>query len=63
MSTKTNHSNKQRSNVKNPNNLAYILDLKNTIKQLQRISDKTPNQVERQKECQRKLSKALQEQQ
>jgi len=55
--------NNQRSNVKNPNNPAYIQDHKNTIKQLQRIFDKTSNQVERQKECQRELSKALQEQQ
>lgn len=63
MKTKANHPNNQRSNVKNPNNPAYILDHKNTIRQLQRISDKSPNQVKKQKECQRELSKALQEQQ
>lgn len=51
--------NDQRSEVLNPTSEAYIKAHKNTIKQLQQIPDKTPAQLERQKECQRELSRVL----
>ena len=51
--------NDQRSEVKNPTSEAYVKDHKNTITQLQQIPDKTPAQLERQKECQRELSNVL----
>lgn len=51
--------NDQRSEVMNPTSEAYVKDHKNTIKQLQQIPDKTPAQLERQKECQRELSIVL----
>ncbi|MBQ4433149.1 MAG: hypothetical protein II894_03215 [Bacteroidales bacterium] len=51
--------NDQRSEVMNPTSVAYIKAHKNTIKQLQQIPDKTPAQLQRQKERQRELSSVL----
>lgn len=52
-------SNDQKSDVHNPYTTDYILDHKNTIRQLQRIVGRTPEQEERLREVQRELSHAL----
>ena len=52
-------SNDQMSDVHNPYTTDYILDHKNTIRQLQRIVGRTPEQEERLREVQRELSHAL----
>lgn len=49
----------QMSDVHNPYTTDYILDHKNTIRQLQRIVGRTPEQEERLREVQRELSRAL----
>lgn len=49
----------QMSDVHNPYATDYILDHKNTIRQLQRIVGRTPEQEERLREVQRELSRAL----
>lgn len=49
----------QMSDVHNPYTTDYILDHKNTIRQLQRIVGRTPEQEERLREVQRELSNAL----
>ncbi|MBQ6275633.1 MAG: hypothetical protein IJK62_02865 [Bacteroidales bacterium] len=61
--TKRKLSNDQRSDVKNPNNEQYVLDLKNQIKLRQREIAKMQivehTKVEELKGVQRKLSKVL----
>ena len=52
-------SNDQKSDVHNPYTTDYILDHKNTIRQLQRIVGRTSEQEERLREIQRELSRAL----
>lgn len=52
-------SNDQRSDVHNPYTTDYILDHKNTIRQLQWIIGRTPEQEERLREVQRELSYAF----
>ena len=52
-------SNDQMSDVHNPYTTDYILDHKNTIRQLQRIVGRTPEQEERLRNVQRELSHAL----
>lgn len=52
-------SNDQMSDVHNPYTTDYILDHKNTIRQLQRIVGRTLEQEERLREVQRELSHAL----
>ena len=52
-------SNDQKSDVHNPYTTDYILDHKNTIRQLQRIVSRTSEQEERLREIQRELSHAL----
>lgn len=51
--------NDQMSDVHNPYSQDYVLDHKNTIRQLQRIVDRTPEQEERLRGAQRELSSAL----
>ncbi len=48
----------QRANVKNPNNPEYVIDHKNSIRQLQRIQSRTVHQEERLRELQRENSQA-----
>ena len=55
--------NDQRSTVKNPTSSEFIVDKKNSVRQMQKIADKTPEQEDRMKNHQRDLSKALQRQQ
>lgn len=52
-------SNDQKSDVHNPYTTDYIFDHKNTIRQLQRIVGRTPEQEERLREVQRELSYAF----
>ncbi len=52
-------SNDQKSDVHNPYTTDYILDHKNTIRQLQRIVGRTPEQEERLRDVQRELSSAF----
>lgn len=52
-------SNDQMSDVHNPYTTDYILDHKNTIRQLQRIEGRTLEQEERLREVQRELSYAF----
>lgn len=49
----------QRADVKNPNNQAYVVDHKNSIRQLQRTPDRSPKQEVRLRELQRETSMAM----
>ncbi|MBP5710129.1 MAG: hypothetical protein J6W84_04050 [Bacteroidales bacterium] len=49
--------NDQRSEVKNPTSKAFVNDLKNRIRQLQREEFKTPEKIGIMKEYQRLVSK------
>ena len=50
-------SNDQRSEVKNPTSKAFVNDLKNRIRQLQKEEFKTPEKIGIMKEYQRLVSK------